>query len=157
MEPQPGKQQLITPKHKEEASDLEEVFDQGCSNWSWQNDNVLQGYPIGFNPNLSTSRCHSREPPQLKTQVLFDKSNDYFWTSMFPSQLVEHFSGDIKKFGKVLRLIHRTVPRLWLVTVKNMLRIFLFTKDFGDKMGPTLPSGQPNFGHNALTGYRSFH
>jgi len=39
------------------------------------------------------------------------------------STLVEEFSGDIKKFGKVLKVIKWT-----------MLKMFFFSKDFGDKM-----------------------
>jgi hypothetical protein len=48
--------------------------------------------------------------------------------------LVNRFSGDIKKFGKVLKLIKWTMPVLGIVPIRIMLRIFFFSKDFGDKM-----------------------
>jgi hypothetical protein len=48
--------------------------------------------------------------------------------------LVNQFSGDIEKFGKVLKVIKWTMPLLGIVPVRVMLRMFLFSKDFGDKM-----------------------
>ena len=59
---------------------------------------------------------------------------DGFWTNVFPSTLVEQFSGDIKKFGRVLKIIKWTMPVLGLVPLKTMLKMFFFHKDFGDKM-----------------------
>ncbi len=70
----------------------------------------------------------------MKLQVAFGKGEDGFWTNAFPSPLVNHFDKDIKKFGKVLQLIKWTMPVLGLVPIKVMLRMFFFSKDFGDKM-----------------------
>lgn len=47
---------------------------------------------------------------------------------------MEQFSSDIKKFGKVLKLIKWTLPVLGLVPIRIMLKMFFFSKDFGDKM-----------------------
>jgi hypothetical protein len=73
-------------------------------------------------------------PHEVKLQVSFGKGADGFWTNCFPSNLVEQFSGDIKKFGKVLKIIKWTMPILGIVPVKTMLKIFFFSKDFADKM-----------------------
>lgn len=64
----------------------------------------------------------------------FGKGKSGFWTNCFPSSLVEQFSKDIRKFGKVLKIIKWTMPILGIVPVKVMLRMFFFSKDFGDKM-----------------------
>jgi hypothetical protein len=53
---------------------------------------------------------------------------------VFPSQLVEQFSGDIKKFGKVLKFIKWTMYILGIIPIRIMLRMFFFSKGFGDKM-----------------------
>ena len=47
---------------------------------------------------------------------------------------MEQFSSDIKKFGKVLKIIKWTMPILGLIPIRIMLRMFFFSKDFGDKM-----------------------
>jgi hypothetical protein len=48
--------------------------------------------------------------------------------------LVNQFSSDIKKFGKVLKVIKWTMPILGIVPIRIMLRIFFFSKGFGNKM-----------------------
>lgn len=48
--------------------------------------------------------------------------------------MINQFSSDIKKFGMVLKIIQWTMPVLGLVPIRIMLRMFFFTKDFGDKM-----------------------
>ncbi len=70
----------------------------------------------------------------MKLQVAFGKGKDGFWTNCFPSPLVDQFSGDIRKFGRVLKIIKYTLPILGLVPIRIMLRMFFFSKDFGDKM-----------------------
>ncbi len=64
----------------------------------------------------------------------FGKGPEGFWTNCFPSHLVEEFSSDIKKFGKVLKIIKWTLPILGIIPIRIMLRMFFFSKDFGDKM-----------------------
>ena len=77
---------------------------------------------------------YKHEPQEVKLQVSFGKGPDSFWTNCFPSKLVNQFAGDIKKFGKVLKIIKWTMPILGIVPIRIMLRIFFFSKDFGDKM-----------------------
>lgn len=67
-------------------------------------------------------------------QVSFGKGREGFWTNCFPSNLIEEFSSDIKKFGKVLKIIKWTMPILGLVPIKTMLKMFFFSTEFGDKM-----------------------
>lgn len=100
---------------------------------TWLNDGVQGGSPI-FKHTFNFFRRYGHAPHEVRLQVSFGKGREGFWTNCFPSRLVEEFSGDIKKFGKVLKLIKWTMPILGLVPVKVMLRMFLFSKDFGDKM-----------------------
>ena len=100
---------------------------------SWLNDGVQGGSPI-FRHTFNFFKKYGHEPQEVKLQVAFGKGKDGFWTNCFPSPLVEQYSGDIKKFGKVLKIIKWTMPVLGLVPIKVMLRMFFFSKDFGDKM-----------------------
>lgn len=118
----------------------------------WLNDGVQGGFPVSHlllvntYCSLTKTRCrfssirldtfgkYGHEPHEVKLQVSFGKGKDGFWTNCFPSILVEEFSGDIKKFGKVLKFIRWTIPVLGVAPVKTMLKMFFFSKDFGDKM-----------------------
>lgn len=70
----------------------------------------------------------------MELQVSFGKGKQGFWTNVFPSQIVEKYSSDIRKFGLFLRLVKYTMPVLGLVPIRIMLRLMFFSKDFGDKM-----------------------
>ncbi|KAL7959111.1 hypothetical protein V8C34DRAFT_123788 [Trichoderma compactum] len=70
----------------------------------------------------------------LQLQVSFGKGPSGFWTNCFPSKLVARHSSDIKRFGVFLRVVKWTMPVLGLVPISIMLRLFFFSKDFGDKM-----------------------
>jgi hypothetical protein len=100
---------------------------------SWLNDGVQGGSPI-FRHTFNFFKRYGHEPHEIKLQVSFGKGEESFWTNVFPSQLINQFSGDIKKFGRVLKLIKRTMPVLGIVPIWVMLRIFFFSKDFGDRM-----------------------
>ncbi|KAI9892368.1 MAG: hypothetical protein M1814_001570 [Vezdaea aestivalis] len=100
---------------------------------SWLNDGVQGGSPI-FRHTFEFFKKYGHEPQEIKLQVAFGKGSDGFWTNCFPSSLVDKYSGDIKKFGKVLKIIKWTLPVLGLVPIRIMLRLFMFNKDFGDKM-----------------------
>ena len=99
----------------------------------WMNDGVQGGSAI-FAHTFKFFRQYGHEPQQVRLQVAFGKGKDSFWTNCFPTPLVDHFSADIKKFGKVLKIIKYTMPVLGIVPIRIMLRMFFFTKDFGDKM-----------------------
>ncbi|MCJ1277048.1 hypothetical protein MMC21_004857 [Puttea exsequens] len=100
---------------------------------SWMNDGVQGGSPA-FKHTFNFFRKYGHEPKDVKLQVAFGKGQDSFWTNVFPSPLVDRFSGDIKKFGKVLKIIKYTMPILGIVPIRIMLRIFFFNKEFGEKM-----------------------
>ncbi|KAG8531906.1 uncharacterized protein KY384_003542 [Bacidia gigantensis] len=100
---------------------------------TWMNDGVQGGSPI-FKHTFRFMERYGHHPQGVKLQVAFGQGKDSFWTNCFPSPLVDQFSKDIKKFGKVLKLIKYTMPVLGLVPIRIMLRLFFFSKDFGDKM-----------------------
>lgn len=100
---------------------------------TWMNDGVQGGSPA-FKHTIYFMKKYGHEPQEVKLQVAFGKGKDGFWTNCFPSSLVDHFSKDIRKFGKVLKIIKWTMPVLGLVPIRIMLRLFFFSKDFGDKM-----------------------
>lgn len=116
---------------------------------SWLNDGVQGGSPI-FKHTFNFFRKYGHEPQEVKLQVSFGQGKDGFWTNVFPSQLVDQYSSDIKKFGKVLKLIKWTMPVLGIVPIRIMLRMFFFSKGFGDKMvfpliALFLGTGNPRF------------
>lgn len=100
---------------------------------SWMNDGVQGGAP-SFKHTLNFFKQYGHQAQDIKLQVSFGQGKESFWTNCFPSQLVDQFSADIKKFGRVLKIIKYTMPVLGLVPIKYMLRIFMFNKEFGDKM-----------------------
>ncbi|KAM0797656.1 flavin-containing amine oxidasedehydrogenase-like protein [Usnea florida] len=108
-------------------------LDQDKYGTSWMNDGVQGGSPV-FKHTFNFFKRYGHEPKDVKLQVAFGKGKDGFWTNCFPSNLVDQFSGDIQKFGKVLKLIKWTMPVLGIIPIRIMLRMFFFSKDFGDKM-----------------------
>ena len=74
------------------------------------------------------------EATEVKLQISFGKGKEGFWSNVFPSQLVQEFQSDIKKFGKVLKVVHYLEIIFALVPVWLILRIFFFSKGFGDRM-----------------------
>ncbi|OLN81591.1 hypothetical protein CCHL11_05460 [Colletotrichum chlorophyti] len=100
---------------------------------SWMNNGVQGGSKI-FKHTFYFFSKYGHEPRDIQLQVSFGKGVDGFWTNCFPSKLIEQFSWDIRKFGLFLMLIKWTLPVLGLVPIGVMLRVFLFKKDFGDKL-----------------------
>jgi len=54
-----------------------------------------------------------------------------FWTSIFPSELISHYSADIHKLSWVLHVIRLFLPIFYFLRISWMLRLFNFTFDFG--------------------------
>ncbi|KAF4509457.1 hypothetical protein G6O67_003630 [Ophiocordyceps sinensis] len=100
---------------------------------SWMNNGVQGGSQI-FKHTFNFFRQHGYPPQEVQLQVAFGKGESGFWTNVFPSKLVQRYSSDIKKFGFFLKVIKWTLPVLGLVPISIMLRLFLFSRDFGDKM-----------------------
>jgi hypothetical protein len=125
-------------------------LDEAKYGTSWMNDGVQGGSPVRtstlrhyFATNLTSQifkhtfnffRKFGHQPQEIKLQVAFGKGPDSFWTNCFPSKLVDQFSSDIKKFGKILKIIKWTMPILGIVPIRIMLRMFFFSNDFGNKM-----------------------
>ncbi|UNI16265.1 hypothetical protein JDV02_002715 [Purpureocillium takamizusanense] len=100
---------------------------------SWMNNGVQGGSGI-FKHTFNFFEQQGYPAQEVKLQVSFGKGEDGFWTNVFPSKLVSQYAADIKKFGLFLKVIKWTMPILGLVPISIMLRIFFFSKDFGDKM-----------------------
>ena len=100
---------------------------------SWMNDGVQGGSPA-FKHTLNYFKKYGHDAEDVRLQVSFGQGRESFWTNCFPSQLVEQFQADIKKFGRVLKIIKYGMPFIGLIPIRIMLRMFFFNKDFGDKM-----------------------
>ncbi|KAM3450144.1 hypothetical protein MY3296_006358 [Beauveria thailandica] len=100
---------------------------------SWMNNGVQGGSAI-FKHTFNFFRQYDHPPEEVRLQVSFGKGKDRFWTNCFPSRLVKQFSSDIKRFGTFLKVIKWSLPVLGIVPISVMLRVFMFNKDFGDKM-----------------------
>lgn len=97
------------------------------------NDGV-QGGATSFKHTINYFQKYGHTQQDIKLQVSFGQGTDSFWTNVFPSPLVDRFSSDIKKFGRVLKIIKYTMPVLGIVPIRIMLRMFFFNKEFGEKM-----------------------
>ncbi|KAH9831268.1 FAD/NAD-P-binding domain-containing protein [Rhodofomes roseus] len=96
------------------------------------NDGVQGCSPV-FANTLRIFRMLGFEATEVGMQISFGKDKD-FWTNVFPSSLVAQFQGDIKKFGTALSIIKKFEPFFAMIPVHTMLKMFGFSKDFGDKM-----------------------
>ncbi|PYH95671.1 FAD/NAD(P)-binding domain-containing protein [Aspergillus ellipticus CBS 707.79] len=100
---------------------------------TWLNDGVQGGSPI-FRHTFNFFQRYGYTPQPVQLQVSFGEGPDSFFTNIFPSPLVDRFSAEIQKLGRVLKWIKRLMPLLGLLPVKVILRLFRFTPEFGDKV-----------------------
>ncbi|GKZ16852.1 hypothetical protein AbraIFM66951_006343 [Aspergillus brasiliensis] len=100
---------------------------------TWLNDGVQGGSPI-FKHTFNFFRRYGYEPQPVQLQVSFGKGADSFFTNMFPSPLVDRYSHEIEKLGRVLKWIKRLMPILGILPIKTILWLFRFSHDFGSKM-----------------------
>ncbi|KAH9935339.1 FAD/NAD-P-binding domain-containing protein [Fomitopsis serialis] len=96
------------------------------------NDGVQGCSPV-FANTLRIFRMLGFEATEVGMQISFGKDKD-FWTNVYPTSLVAQFQGDIKKFGTALSIIKKFEPVFAMIPVHTMLKMFGFSKDFGDKM-----------------------
>jgi len=94
----------------------------------------VQGGSPAFKNTLNLVNLLGFETQPVKMQISFGKGEDDFWTNVFPTKLTEEFSSDIRKFGRVLKLVSVFESFFAFVSVSAMLRLFRFSKGFGDKM-----------------------
>ncbi|KAL6695197.1 hypothetical protein J3F84DRAFT_376365 [Trichoderma pleuroticola] len=100
---------------------------------AWMNNGVQGGSQI-FKHTFNFFNQYGFPAQPLQLQVSFGKGQSGFWTNCFPSKLVAQHSSDIKRFGVFLKVVKWTMPVLGLLPISIMLRLFFFSKDFGDKM-----------------------
>ncbi|RFU71991.1 fad dependent oxidoreductase [Trichoderma arundinaceum] len=100
---------------------------------AWMNNGVQGGSQI-FKHTFNFFNQYGFPAQPLQLQVSFGKGESGFWTNCFPSKLVTQHSSDIKRFGIFLKVVKWTMPVLGLLPISLMLRLFFFSKDFGDKM-----------------------
>jgi phytoene dehydrogenase-like protein len=97
------------------------------------NDGVQGGSEI-FAHTFRYFRMMGYEATEVELQIAFGRGKEGFWSNVFPSQLVQEFQGDIRKFGKVLKIIGWLEVVFALVPVWLLMRMFFFSKGFGDRM-----------------------
>ncbi|THH29953.1 hypothetical protein EUX98_g4241 [Antrodiella citrinella] len=107
-------------------------IDAGKYGATYINDGV-QGCSPAFANTLRMFRMLGFEPTEVGMQISFGKDKD-FWTNVFPTELTVQFQNDIAKFGTALKVIKKLEVLFALIPVHVMLRIFRFSKDFGEKM-----------------------
>ncbi|KAF9450049.1 FAD/NAD(P)-binding domain-containing protein [Macrolepiota fuliginosa MF-IS2] len=96
------------------------------------NDGVQGASPVFYNTYALFDRLGFKAS-DVDMQVSFGRDPETeFWSNVFPSQVIDKFSGDIKKFGQVLKIIKALEPLFAVISVSAMLRIFRFSKEFGD-------------------------
>ncbi|KAH0584852.1 hypothetical protein H2248_008130 [Termitomyces sp. 'cryptogamus'] len=96
------------------------------------NDGVQGASPVFHNTYAMFDKL-GFSASDVGMQVSFGKDPETeFWSNVFPSQVIDRFSADIKKFGKVLTVIKTLEPVFALISVSAMLRMFMFSKEFGE-------------------------
>ncbi|KAH8108787.1 FAD/NAD-binding domain-containing protein [Phellopilus nigrolimitatus] len=100
---------------------------------SYINDGVQGGSPQFYNTYKIFEKMGFKST-EVGMQISFGKGEEKFWTNVFPSELVAEHTEDIKKFGRVLKLVKRLEPLFAVMSVQAMLKLFRFPKDFGDRL-----------------------
>jgi hypothetical protein len=100
---------------------------------SYINDGVQGGSPV-FHNTFSLFESLGFKSSPVGFQISFGREVSDFWTNTFPSELIDKFGKDIKKFGRALKVIKKLEVIFALIPVHVMLRIFRFSKDFGEKI-----------------------
>ncbi|KLO12863.1 FAD/NAD-binding domain-containing protein [Schizopora paradoxa] len=100
---------------------------------SYINDGVQGGSPQFYNTYKFFEKM-GFSSTDVGMQISFGKGEDKFWTNVFPSELVAKHADDIKKFGKVLKIIKKAEPLFAVMSVQAMLKLFRFPQDFGDRL-----------------------
>ncbi|PWN27582.1 nucleotide-binding domain-containing protein [Jaminaea rosea] len=103
-------------------------------NADYINDGVQGASPVFHNTFKMFDKVLGFQATEVGLQISFGKGKETFWSNVFPSELVEHFSADIKKFGRVLQHIKRFEPIFAVIPVDRMLKLFRFSPDFGERM-----------------------
>ncbi|EJC98286.1 FAD/NAD-binding domain-containing protein [Fomitiporia mediterranea MF3/22] len=108
-------------------------IDAGKFGASYINDGVQGGSPQFYNTFKFFEKLGFKSS-EVGMQISFGKGKEKFWTNVFPSELVAKHADDIKKFGRVLKIIKCLEPLFAVMSVQAMLKLFRFPKDFGDRL-----------------------
>lgn len=98
----------------------------------WLNQGVQGGSPI-FHHTFRMFERQGHKVTPVKLQVSFGK-DEYFWTNVFPTKLVQKHRSDIKKFAFVLKLIHYLEILFLFIPIKVLMKLFFFSNDFANYM-----------------------
>lgn len=98
------------------------------------NDGVQGGSPVFSNTFKMFHDTLGFQSTEVGLQISFGKGKETFWSNVFPTELVDKFQDDIKKFGKTLQTIKRFEPFFAVIPVDRMLKMFRFSPDFGERM-----------------------
>jgi hypothetical protein len=107
--------------------------DGGKYGTDWVNTGPKFAQP-DFSHTLHFLREYGYEPPATKAQLAFGKGQDNFWTTIFPTTLLQRHEKDIKRFRKLLGFTNLSRKLVWSMPLKTFLRIFRFNKEFADKI-----------------------
>ncbi|PLB33860.1 putative flavin-containing amine oxidasedehydrogenase [Aspergillus candidus] len=108
-------------------------LDSGRYGANWMNDGVQGGSGI-FHHTFNFFRRYGYEPRAVQLQVAFGKGPESFFTNIFPSPLIDQFSHEIKKLGRMLSWIKRLMPVLGILPLKTTMRLFRFSRDFSNRI-----------------------
>ncbi|KAK0553030.1 hypothetical protein OC846_002646 [Tilletia horrida] len=98
------------------------------------NDGVQGCSPVFFNTLRMFQNVLGLKAHEVGMQVSFGKGKDEFWSNVFPSELIDKFGPDIKKFGRVLKTIKRFEVLFAAIPVDKMLKLFRFPPEFGERL-----------------------
>ncbi|CAO1617070.1 unnamed protein product [Sympodiomycopsis kandeliae] len=98
------------------------------------NDGVQGASPVFHNTFKMFEQVLGFKATEVGLQISFGKGKETFWSNVFPSELVDKFQDDIKKFGKTLHTIKTFEPFFAVIPVDKMLKMFRFSPDFGERM-----------------------
>lgn len=85
-----------------------------------------------FSQQHHTNRMFEKEgyhSDGVTLHVAFGR-DETFWTNAFPTPLLQKHGKEIKRFLKVIKLIHYLRPFFALMSIQTTLKLFLFSNDF---------------------------
>ncbi|TKY87974.1 hypothetical protein EX895_003070 [Sporisorium graminicola] len=98
------------------------------------NDGVQGASPVFYNTFKVFEHVLGFKAQEVGMQISFGKGKESFWSNVFPSELVEKYAKDIKKFGTTLKTIKRFEVLFAVIPVHRMLKMFGFSDEFGERM-----------------------
>ncbi|CAG8666719.1 9379_t:CDS:2 [Acaulospora colombiana] len=105
-----------------------EKIDSAKFGASYINDGVQGCSPQFANTFAVFDTILGFKPADINLQVSFGRDIDEdFWSNVFPSNVIDKYTADIRKFGRVLKVIKSVEPVFGLIPVDVMLSMFRFS------------------------------